>query len=79
MFNLCSEGDLLNELDCRGVGNPYLVDYQLRVLPHTNPDGSVPEDELAVTDIKFRCSNVNDNIKSIRIFILMVIINGLGK
>jgi len=59
-FNLVNrEGDLLPELTCRGVGQPYLVDFQLRVLPHKNPDGSVPDDEVAATDLKFRCSNVN--------------------
>lgn len=52
------EGDLLGQLDCRGAGSPYLVDFQLRVLPHTNANGTAVEDEMGATDIKFRCSNV---------------------
>ena len=70
------EGDLLPELTCRGVGQPYLVDFQLRVLPHKNPDGSVPDDEQAATDLKFRCSNVKIKLKCIAYkyfcFLLMI-------
>ena len=52
------EGDLLSEQDCRGAGSPYLVDFQLRVLPHNPLNGTAPDDEMGATDIKFRCSNV---------------------
>jgi len=56
--DLRREGDLLSEQDCRGAGSPYLVDFQLRVLPHNPPNGTAPDDEMGATDIKLRCSNV---------------------